>query len=63
MEEKGVALAHGHKPVIMVEECVDRHYVGHLQSDAQRIYFERDEFSIKMLEAVDMIEKMIESET
>ena len=55
LEEKGAALAYGHRPLIMVEEGVDRHYVGFLQGDDQLIYFERDEFSAKMIETVEII--------
>ena len=55
LEEKGAALAYGHRPLIMVEEGVERHYVGFLQGDDQLIHFERDEFSSKMIEAVEMI--------
>ena len=60
LEEKGAALAYGHRPLIMVEEGVDRHYVGFLQGDDQLIYFERDEFSAKMIETVEMILRTLE---
>lgn len=55
VEEKGAALAFGHRPLIMVEEDVERHYVGFLQSDDEMIYFKRSNFDIKAEEAVKKI--------
>jgi predicted RNA-binding Zn-ribbon protein involved in translation (DUF1610 family) len=60
IEEKGAALAFGHRPLIMVESGVDRHYVGFLQNDDQLVYFERDEFAQKMIDAVNMIKGTLE---
>lgn len=56
IEEKGVALAFGHRPLIMVEEGVDRHYVGFLQSDDEMIYFNRSNFDTKIKEAMKKID-------
>ena len=55
-EEKGAALAFGHRPLIIVEEGVDRHYVGFLQSDDEMIYFERENFDEKIKEAITKID-------
>ena len=60
IEEKGAAIAFGRNPLIMVENGVDRHYVGFLQSDDQLIDFERDEFAHKMIDAVNMIKRTLE---
>lgn len=56
IEEKGAALAFGHRPLIMVEEEVDRHYVGFLQSDDEMIFFNRSNFAAKIKEAIKKIE-------
>ena len=56
IEEKGAALAFGHRPLIMVEEGVDRHYVGFLQSDDEMIYFNKSNFDTKIKEAIRKIE-------
>lgn len=57
VEEKGAALAFGHRPLIMVEEGVDRHYVGFLQSDDEMIFFNRSNFDDKLEEAIKKIDK------
>jgi hypothetical protein len=56
LEEKGAAIAFGHRPLIMVEEDVDRHYVGFLQSDEEIIYFNRLNFDGKIEEAIRKID-------
>ena len=56
IEEKGAALAFGHRPLIMVEEGVDRHYVGFLQSDDEMIFFDRSNFDAKIEEAIKKID-------
>lgn len=56
IEEKGAALAFGHRPLIMVEEGIERHYVGFLQSDDEMIYFDRDNYITKMIEALKKID-------
>lgn len=56
IEEKGAALAFGHRPLIMVETDVDRHYVGFLQSDDEMIYFNRKNFKSKVDEAIKKID-------
>jgi len=56
IEEKGAALAFGHRPLIMVEEDVDRHYVGFLQSDDEMIYFNRNNFESKIDNAIAKID-------
>jgi len=56
IEEKGAALAFGHRPLIMVEDGIERHYVGFLQSDDEMIYFSRDNYGIKMREALKKID-------
>lgn len=56
IEEKGAALAFGHRPLIMVEEGVDRHYVGFLQSDDEMISFDRSNFDTKTKEAMKKID-------
>jgi hypothetical protein len=55
IEEKGAALAFGHRPLIMVEEGVDRHYIGFLQSDDEMIFFDRSNFEAKIEEAIEKI--------
>lgn len=55
LEEKGAALAFGHRPLIMVEEGIDRDYVGFLQSDDEMIFFERTGFEKKIKEAIKKI--------
>lgn len=57
IEEKGAALAFGHHPLIMVEEGVERHYVGFLQSDDEMIFFNRKDHESKMQAAVRKIDK------
>lgn len=57
IEEKGAALAYGHRPLIMVEEGVERHYVGFLQSDDEMIFFNRNNHESKMQAAVQKIGK------
>lgn len=56
IEEKRAALAFGHRPLIMVETDVDRHYVGFLQSDDEMIYFDRKNFKSKVDEAIKKID-------
>jgi hypothetical protein len=56
IEEKGAALAFGHRPLIMVEEGIERHYVGFLQSDDEMIYFNRDSYRTRMIEALKKID-------
>lgn len=56
VEEKGAALAFGHRPLIMVQEGVERHYVGYLQKDDQMIYFNESNLETKISEAIRMIE-------
>lgn len=56
IEEKGAALAFGHRPLMMVEEGVDRHYVGFLQSDDEMIFFDRSDFNDKVEEAIKKID-------
>jgi len=56
IEEEGAALTFGHRPLIMVEEDVDRHYVGFLQSDDEMIYFNRSNFDTKIEEAMKKID-------
>ena len=56
IEEKGAALAFGHRPLIMVEPGVDRHYVGFLHSDDEMIYFDRSDFDASVRVAVGKIE-------
>jgi hypothetical protein len=55
IEEKGAALAFGHRPLIMVEDGVNRHYVGFLHSDDEMIYFDRSNFDKKIEEAIKKI--------
>jgi uridine kinase len=47
LEEKGAAIMADCKIILMVEEGVDEHYVGFLQSDAQRIAYNVKNFSSK----------------
>lgn len=56
IEEKGASLAFGHRPLIMVENGVERHYVGFLQSDDEMIYFNRSNFDTKIKEAIKRID-------
>lgn len=56
LEEKGAAVAFGHRPLIMVEEGVDRHYVGFLQSDDEIIFFDRLNVDGKIEEAIRKID-------
>jgi len=57
IEEKGAALAFGHRPLIMVEEGIERNYVGFLQSDDEMIFFNRENYKSKMRDAVKKIDK------
>jgi hypothetical protein len=60
IEEKGAALAFGHRPFVMVEEGIERHYVGFVQDDDQIIYFNRADFSAKaenVVKRIDTIHK------
>ena len=56
IEEKGAALALGQRPFVMVEEGIERHYVGFVQSDDQIINFKKAEFGIKAEEVVKIID-------
>jgi len=56
IEEKGAALAFGHRPLIMVETGVARHYVGFLQSDDEMIYFDRSNCDAKITDALIKID-------
>lgn len=56
IEEKGAALAYGHRPLIMVEQDVDGHYVGFLQSDDEMIFFDRPDFDEKVVQAIKKID-------
>lgn len=56
IEEKGAALAFGHRPLIMVESGVARQYVGFLQSDDEMIYFDRSNFDTKINDALAKID-------
>lgn len=56
IEEKGAALAFGQRPLIIVEEGVERHYVGFLQSDDEMIFFNRNNFEGKIEQAIQKIE-------
>ena len=58
IEEKGAALAFGHRPLIMVETDVDRHYVGFPQSDDEMIYFDLKNFKSKVDEAIKKIDNI-----
>lgn len=55
-EQKGAALAFGQRPLVMVEEGVERHYIGFVQDDAQIINFNKADFSIKAEEVVKTID-------
>ena len=60
IEEKGAALAFGQRPLVMVEEGVERHYIGFVQDDDQIIYFNRADFSAKaeaVIKRIDTIYK------
>lgn len=67
IEEKGAALAFGHRPLIMVETGVARHYVGFLHSDDEMIYFDRSNFDAKINDALKKIDntyiKRLENKT
>ena len=47
IEEKGAALAFGQRPIIMVEDGVERHYVGFVQNDEQLFHFNKEDFNAK----------------
>jgi hypothetical protein len=55
IEEKGAALAFGQRPFVMVEEGIERHYVGFVQNDDQIINFNTADFSVK---AEDLITRI-----
>lgn len=63
LEEKGAALAFGHRPLIMAEREVDRHYVGFLQSDDEMIFFDRSNFDEKIEEAIRKIDNTYKKHT
>ena len=50
------ALAFGQPPFVMVEEGIERHYVGFVQDDDQTIYFNMPDFSMKAEEVVKIID-------
>ena len=56
VEEKGAALALGHRPLVMAEEGIERHYLGFLQNEDQMIYFNRASFSAKAEEVLKRID-------
>ncbi len=56
LEEKAAALAFGHRPIIMLEEGVERHYAGYVQSEEQIIPFTKANFEIKAEGAVKTID-------
>jgi hypothetical protein len=55
IEEKGAALAFGQRPFVMVEDGIERHYVGFVQNDDQIINFNTADFSVK---AEDLITRI-----
>lgn len=60
IEKKGAALAFGQRPFVMVEEGIERHYVGFVQDDDQIINFNRADFSAKaeaVIKRIDTIHK------
>lgn len=56
IEEKSAALAFGQRPLVMVEEGIERHYVGFVQNDDQIINFNTADFSIKAEEVIKIID-------
>jgi hypothetical protein len=56
IEEKGAALAFGQRPLVMVEDGIERHYLGFLQNEDQMIHFNRANFSAKAEEVLKRIE-------
>ncbi|MGA2525437.1 MAG: hypothetical protein ABSF79_02305 [Smithellaceae bacterium] len=56
IEEKGAALAFGQRPLVMVEEGIERHYVGFVQNDDQIIYFNMADFSTKAEDVIKRID-------
>ena len=56
IEEKGAALAFGQRPIIMIEEGVERHYAGFIQNDEQIIHFNKADFNTKAEEALKRID-------
>jgi hypothetical protein len=56
IEEKGAALAFGQRPFVMVEEGIERHYVGFVQNDDQIINFNTADFSVKVEDVVKKID-------
>ena len=59
LEEKGAALMHGSKIILLVEEGVDDHYIGHLQGDIQRIEFNIRTFSAKFKDVLHQLKPHI----
>jgi hypothetical protein len=60
IEEKGAALAFGQRPMIMVEEGIERHYVGFVQNEEQIIRFNKTDFDTKakaLIKRIDIIYK------
>ena len=55
LEEKGAALMANKNVILMVEQEVSDHYIGYLQSDAQRIYFDKNSFANKMWEVINRL--------
>jgi len=57
LEEKAVALAFGQRPIIMIEEGVERHYAGFVQTEEQMISFNRTNFDTKTEEIIKAIDE------
>lgn len=62
LEEKGAALMVNKTVILMVEQGVNDHYIGYLQSDSQRIHFDRNSFANKMWDVINQLKYDEESE-
>jgi len=56
LEEKAVAVAFGHRPFIMLEEGVERHYAGFVQAEEQIIPFTKVNYEAKAETIIETID-------
>jgi hypothetical protein len=56
MRSVTAAWAFGQRPLVMIEEGIERHYVGFVQNDDQIIYFNMADFSAKVEDVVKRID-------
>ena len=58
LEQKAAALAFGQRPFVLIEERVERHYAGFVQTDEQMVSFNRITFDSKAEVIVKKIDEI-----